>query len=58
MFTVARFEHGATRFPLKGAHLPVPCDECHIEGVSADGAAFRRYKPLPTQCRECHGGQR
>jgi hypothetical protein len=56
-FSVTDFEHDDTRFPLEGAHLPVLCDQCHTQEVSADGAAFRRYQPVPTQCQECHGGR-
>ncbi len=39
------FDHNRTAFPLTGAHLTVPCQSCHINGV---------YKGTPTECAACH----
>jgi len=41
----AVFNHGATLFPLTGAHLATPCLDCHGDGV---------YKGKPTACASCH----
>lgn len=41
----AVFNHGATQFPLTGAHLAASCLDCHASGV---------YKGLPTACASCH----
>ncbi len=42
----ATFDHGATDFPLTGAHKSEPCDSCHGDGV---------YQGKSTECFECHG---
>ena len=54
-FTVAAFDHGATAFPLAGAHVEVACSACHATERAPDGAAFVRFRPLPTDCASCHG---
>jgi hypothetical protein len=41
----ARFNHDATKFPLKGKHREVPCASCH---------PGERYKNTPTECFSCH----
>jgi len=41
----ATFNHGATQFPLTGAHLAVTCRDCHADGV---------YKGKSTLCVSCH----
>ena len=41
----ATFNHGATQFPLTGAHLAVSCISCHADGV---------YRGKPTACVSCH----
>jgi hypothetical protein len=41
----AVFDHGATRFPLVGAHRAVNCADCHADGV---------YRGKPTTCVSCH----
>lgn len=43
----ARFSHGQTGFPLRGAHRSARCDQCHGAGV---------YQGLPTECEVCHQG--
>ena len=45
------FEHLTTRFPLTGAHVRVPCEGCHLDGV---------FSGTPIQCGQCHtrGGPR
>ena len=39
------FDHGATRFPLSGAHATLMCADCHIEHLFGDAS---------TQCASCH----
>ena len=41
----ARFDHGKTRFPLRGAHAPVKCASCHKSG---------NFKAAPLTCIGCH----
>ncbi len=41
----ATFNHNLTGFPLTGAHVKVPCNNCHIGGVFAG---------TPTDCYSCH----
>lgn len=54
-FTIAHFDHEATRFPLTGAHAQVSCASCHSTERTADGTAFVRFRPMPTDCASCHG---
>lgn len=55
-FHIEIFDHGTTRFPLGGAHAGVPCASCHRAERSAAGTDVVRYRPLGTECRDCHGG--
>jgi hypothetical protein len=54
-FTIASFDHSATRYPLDGAHDGAPCAACHT-GEERQGAI--RYRPLGTDCADCHGESR
>lgn len=40
------FSHGATDFPLKGAHVNATCDGCH--------AKTEKFRKAPSQCFDCH----
>ena len=40
-----RFDHGKTRFPLRGAHAPLKCASCH---------QAERFKDTPSACAACH----
>jgi hypothetical protein len=53
-FTLATFDHEATRFPLEGPHASVACGSCHRVERDAVGA-FVRFRPLGTACADCHG---
>lgn len=55
-FTIAVFDHDATRYPLDGAHRRVPCASCHPL-QSAGDRSRRIYRPLGIECRDCHGDQ-
>ena len=41
----ASFNHSTGPFPLTGAHLTVPCAQCHLNG---------NYTTAPTACYSCH----
>ncbi len=43
---IPRFDHGVTRYPLKGAHQRAECKACH--------AGPTRYRDTPTDCLACH----
>jgi hypothetical protein len=55
-FTIAAFDHSTTRYPLDGAHRDAPCAACHT--TSADTQGMVRYRPLGTECGDCHGESR
>ncbi|MFN8547621.1 MAG: hypothetical protein U0527_06520 [Candidatus Eisenbacteria bacterium] len=66
----ARFDHGQTLFPLRGAHADATCDACHSDGVYVnrdracaschqadyDGSADPNHRAagFPTDCTTCH----
>ena len=45
IWSSARFNHDATRFPLTGGHRAVLCQQCHSGGV---------FTALNTACASCH----
>jgi len=53
-FAVTDFDHSATRFPLDGAHAAAACGSCHIR-ESSGPTSFVRYRPLGSECSDCHG---
>ena len=58
-FTIPDFDHTRTRYPLEGAHVGVECGACHLpEAGGGAGPEFIRYRPLGTECVDCHGGVR
>jgi hypothetical protein len=44
-WTNATFDHAKTGFPLTGAHVPLQCSQCHING---------NYNLTNTTCVSCH----
>jgi hypothetical protein len=49
------FDHEKdARFALGEAHAELACDACHPSARKAD-LAFVQYRPLGTECRDCHG---
>lgn len=51
-----KFNHEKdSRFPLRGGHERVPCTGCHVP-VSPDNERLLVFKPLPTDCKDCHAG--
>ena len=51
-FTLA--EHKKTRFPLTGAHLPTPCNECHKERSTPQFEKAVVFKFDDRSCTTCH----
>ncbi len=52
------FDHQRqSSFALTGAHLKVPCAQCH-KPETAGTLRFVRYKPLARDCESCHQGKR
>jgi hypothetical protein len=50
------FDHERdARFALGEAHRRLACDACHMTEAAPQGKAVVRYRPLPTQCVDCHG---
>ncbi|MEZ5978681.1 MAG: cytochrome c3 family protein [Planctomycetota bacterium] len=56
----AAFDHGATSFALRGAHLAIDCETCHVPTSSPDatGRTFGRVAPATNDgyagCSGCH----
>lgn len=46
LFDERRFDHDATNYPLKDAHLPVACARCHVAGI--------KYRDAAKTCYGCH----
>ncbi len=42
----AVFDHELTDYPLHGAHVSVPCGDCHAEG--------EKHREASSQCIDCH----
>jgi len=50
-----KFDHETdSRFPLRGGHEKVACQTCHLPRPQ-DNQRLVHFKPLPTDCRSCHG---
>ncbi|MEZ4415530.1 MAG: cytochrome c3 family protein [Gemmatimonadota bacterium] len=56
-FVVPGFDHDQTSYPLDGAHRDLACASCHLQEEAPDGRAFIRFRPLASECRDCHGGE-
>lgn len=57
-FRALRFDHDLdTQFPLDGTHASLSCSECH-RVTKPDGIALVRYRPMGTECADCHGATR
>lgn len=54
-FATLSFRHNLdSRFQLGDQHRNVKCSSCH-KSETKNGKTFVRYKPLPTECVDCHG---
>lgn len=51
-FALAR--HQQTRFPLTGAHLAIPCAECHVQPQPGPTAVPVKYRFEDLSCTGCH----
>jgi len=50
-----KFNHDQdSRFALRGGHEHVACAKCHLSRPGDDGKVVI-FKPLPIECRDCHG---
>jgi hypothetical protein len=50
------FDHGRdSRYLLEGAHTRVACGGCH-PAEARGGTEVVRYRPLKSECTDCHGG--
>lgn len=57
-FKVRTFDHSAlTRFPLRGKHLQIPCQQCHFQVTLANHQSTTLYRLDETQCKSCHALQ-
>ena len=45
-FSREQFNHDQTDYPLKGAHVSVPCASCHV--------SCQPYRKAPSDCLGCH----
>jgi hypothetical protein len=55
-FELVDFDHARdTRFALDAQHARLACSACHVPWATAAGERVVRYKPLGTQCADCHG---
>lgn len=55
-FAATLFDHDLhSRFPLDERHRDVKCASCHREATTTTGLKAVRYKPLGTECGDCHG---
>ena len=49
------FDHATTKFPLRGRHASVRCEECHIPVRGADGRLLQSFVIRNFQrCTDCH----
>jgi hypothetical protein len=52
-----KFDHNRdSQFKLDGAHVKVPCRECHKETM-LEGKPYLPFRPLGSTCSSCHGGK-
>jgi len=50
------FDHQRdSRFALDANHAKLECSACHRPSPTADGRTAIRFKPLGTECADCHG---
>ncbi|MFN8208892.1 MAG: cytochrome C [Bacteroidales bacterium] len=47
------FDHSATSFPLRGAHMNATCRDCHF-GKESAGHSKQIFSGLSLQCSACH----
>lgn len=52
-FSIGKFDHSQTQFPLDGEHSNVACEKCHLMEKDRQGE-YIRYTPIPHKCENCH----
>ncbi len=57
-WTMVRFTHDSTRFPLRGKHVGVPCNGCHTVVEAGTPKERVQYKDTPRECADCHSETR
>ncbi len=57
-WSLKRFDHRRTRFPLDGRHKDVSCAKCHPTVAQRDGKRVVQYRPLGRDCRSCHESEK
>jgi hypothetical protein len=55
-FSIDGFDHDRARYQLDGAHRGLACAECHPSEPAPGGGQMTRFKPLASECTDCHGG--
>jgi len=56
-FVPSRFtieQHAATKYPLEGSHLAVPCNLCHRQVAAKDGTTYAQFTFPQRNCQACH----
>jgi len=53
--TFSLANHKNTDYPITGAHLAVPCIQCHTKTFQARGQRIQRFTFNSTGCFDCHG---
>lgn len=57
-FSALTFDHGRdSRFPLDASHEELDCAACHRPWPVPGGGETVRYKPLGTECVDCHAAE-
>ncbi len=55
-FRELRFDHQRdSHFALDATHAKVACSVCHVAWSAPGGKKVVRYKPLGSECADCHG---
>lgn len=49
----SKFNHAATTFPLRGMHLRLRCEGCHVAGTGRIALRTLRF-PRSERCADCH----
>ena len=52
-FTYTIEQHNARVFPLKGAHLAIPCYSCHKKEMNKPDTTWK-FRDIGKQCHDCH----
>ncbi len=53
-WSTVSYDHQQTKFPLTGAHIAVPCRNCHFPVDPVRQTLDFSFRSLSTECRNCH----